>query len=142
MGEGVDPGVYPPDPSESSPQDEGARRSFRYLPNVKYNGYRVLVHKNDLTILAFDDLVGKVLKEDEYGEIVKIGKNSAVVYCNSYEAANKLVDNSSLKEEGCNLYIPLYFVTSCEIIFDIDLNNTEEDILKKAECRQFQAFKI
>lgn len=129
-------------PGGGAPHARDKFESFEYQPGVTYNGFRVMCIKENISPLFLGDLIFKNFEEGIAIQIDKLGKNSAVVHCRDKKAANELCANLPMKEAGYKLFIPLYYVASCAIIFDIDPEYSEKDIFERMDARQFKPLKV
>lgn len=140
-----DPPPKPPDPpdtNKSSSDQSTEKVSHEYQPGVTYNGYKVIIFKKAIS----PTLPGEILM-DEYGKkdithITKNGANTAIVHCSTASIANSIVKNQKLSEAGYKAYIPIYYVTSCAIVFDIDVKYSISDIISRTETAQFELHSI
>lgn len=135
--------------SENSPPPDGGGETVRlyatckYKPNVKYNGYRVMViDKTNINNMKIGDIISSLYNSNEIIEIVKVGRKTAIIHCRSHVVANHIAGNDEIKKTGLVAYIPHYFVTSCGIIFDIDKEYTAEYIHKHMDARQVEINRV
>lgn len=75
------------------------------------------------------------LKIDNISKIIKKGFNRVGVSFSNYSAANNLLYNEKLTDEGYKAFIPQRLLTCKGIIKDIGQSIVEEDIINEARCK-------
>lgn len=127
-------------PDPGPPPDKLA--SFEYLPGVHYNGYRVMVVKDEICPHELCDTLKSKVGDGLINQIIKLGKKSAVIHCKSLASANKIATDLSMVEAGYKLFIPLYYVASCALIFEIPTKYSEAEIMERMNSGQFKPLKV
>ncbi|GAB0086529.1 hypothetical protein DMENIID0001_006130 [Sergentomyia squamirostris] len=142
MGEDKGGGDPPPKFDRDKDKDQISRPSYSYKDGICYNGFRVLVWKKEISPC----LVGEILKykfnEEHVSEITKNGRDSVIVHCKNRETANLISYDVKLIEAGYKPYIPLYYVTSCGLIFDVDQKYEELHIADNLKTGQFKIHSV
>ncbi|GAB0093792.1 hypothetical protein DMENIID0001_089680 [Sergentomyia squamirostris] len=129
-------GSDPPDPGGQISTERKAQvpsTSYEYLKGIVYNGYRVIVWQKNISPCPVGRIIHGKHGNQDISHIVKNGPNSVVVHCKTAEVANKIAKDESLIAKDLKPYIPLYYVTSPGIVFDVDEDYSEEFIKENLE---------
>lgn len=138
MEEGGEKHPDPPDRGKS----ETERIRYEYQENIKYNGYKVIVWKKGISPTIVGEIILEDFSKDQVRVIAKNGANSVIIHCNSASVANTIAKNQKLIREDYKAYIPIYYVTSCALIWDIDVKYSVSDVMKRMETGQFEIHSI
>lgn len=134
-------GTDPPDRGRKRDVEEAALaatqplppESYRYDESNKYLGFKVVIAKENGHASAF--AINKCWR-DKYtrSEIVleQFGKR-CIAYCGSAKIANDVTTNEQLIASGFTAYIPLYYVATAAIVWNVDTDKTEEWIMNNIE---------
>lgn len=117
---------------------------YKYIPNVQYNGFKVMVtsSKNDLDSLEVGEIVKKSFDRNEIRDIRQTGRKSLIIYCEKYHVANMMSEMTTLQNEDRKFFIPLYFTSSCGVIWGINKKYSEEYLMQNIEAGQLKIRKV
>jgi len=113
------------DSSSSSPPPSLAAASsvaFHRYNSKDQPPFVVQVQSTQKTALSHPLHISRVISQifpRDILEIKKVGRNKVLVQTNSYEAANRLVSNSSLFSHNLKAFIPTYKVLRARIVKDV-----------------------
>ncbi|XP_055677732.1 uncharacterized protein LOC129786635 isoform X2 [Lutzomyia longipalpis] len=118
--------------------------TYKYIPNIKYNGFKVMVtsEKRPLDSIDIGDRVKKLFRKDEIRQIRQTGRKSLIIYCENHNVANAIPEVPTLQSEGTKVFIPLYFTTTCGVIWGINKKYSEEYLLENLEAGQLKITKV
>lgn len=108
--------------------------NYQYNEATRYLAFKVIIAKPNGTASAFE--INNVIKKcHTRNEIIlqQFGKR-IIAYCGSAKIANNLTTNQCLKDAGYNAYIPLYYVATAAIVWDVDTNISDDWLLNNIEA--------
>ncbi|GAB0086536.1 hypothetical protein DMENIID0001_006210 [Sergentomyia squamirostris] len=131
-------GDPPPLPAKNWTQ----KGSYEYDPGIIYNGFKVIVFKEKISPCLVGEILEKKYSSEHVTRVVKNGRDCVIVHCRSAQIANEISKYQDLIELEYKPYIPLYYVASCGLVFDIDTKYTCDNLLVKLKAGQYKIHSV